>query len=217
MVARFPDFLFSLPMQHDGPLMNTDSANSESTRRPSWTLTAVVVLMLALGTSRPAQAGVVSDAIDDIGSFLSDLDRSVSEWFFGVVETLDRPDRMELAAETIRRMAVEGPGPLAAMAEEAGFSLTGYKISQENQGSLVLTFGFEREVETDSRMVMWRDVLQAAEVGTRPELELTRALLDASDWRQVDIGPDYKLVGVEIEVAERLRTQMVYDLVGQGG
>ena len=175
----------------------------------------VVVLMLAVSGPRPAQAGVVGDAITDVSEFLADLDRTVSAWFFGVVDALDRPDRMQLAAEAIRRMAVEGPDPLAAIGREAGFSLRGYKISQVDQDHLILTFGFEREIETDLRMAMWRDVLLAAEAEARPELELTRALLDASDWRQVDIGADYTLVGVEIEVGETLTTNMVYELTGK--
>lgn len=198
-------------------MIDLDSVRQDGTRGTSWMLGAVVVMMLAVSGPKPAHAGVVGDAINEVSAFLADLDRTVSAWFFGVVEALDRPDRMQLAAEAVRRMAVEGPGPLASIGQEAGFSLTGYKISQVDQDHLLLSFGFEREIETDRRMAMWRDVLLAAADEARPELELTRALLDASDWRQVDIGADYTLVGVEIDVGETLTTHMVYELIGNGG
>jgi hypothetical protein len=217
MVARLPNFLFSRFMQDMDPMIDTDSAPRDGARGSVWIPMLAVVALLSVGAPKPAQAGVISDTVDQITAYIADIDRVVTEWFFGVVEKLERPDRMELAAAAVRRMAVEGPGPLAALAQDAGFSLTGYKIAQADQGSLLLTFGFEREVETDRRMAMWREILKAAESGDQPELELTRALLDASDWRQIDIGPDYELVGVEIEVGETLTTHMVYRLITGGG
>ena len=215
-VARFPDFLFSLDMQTHGSMIDPDSVRQGSARGTSWMLGVVVAMTLAVSGPKPAQAGVVGDAINDVSAFLADLDRTVSAWFFGVVDALDQPDRMELAAAAVRRMAIEAPASLASTGHEAGFSLSGYKVSQVDQGHLLLTFGFEREIETDSRMAMWRDVLVAAADETRPELELTRALLDASDWRLVDIGADYTLVGVEIEVGETLTTHMIYELIRDG-
>lgn len=202
-------------MQNSGPMIVSDSRRRNSLR--SAYLMVLVTAMLAVSGPKPAQAGVVGDAIADVSEFLADLNRTVSEWFFGVVKSLDRPDRMQLAASAIRRMAIEGPEPLAEIGREAGFSLAGYKISQVNQGHLLLSFDFEREIETDRRMALWRNVLLAAEAEARPELELTRTLLDASDWRLVDIGADYGLIGVEIEVGETLTTHMVYELIRDGG
>jgi hypothetical protein len=182
-------------------MIDPDSVRQGSARGTSWMLGVVVAMTLAVSGPKPAQAGVVGDAINDVSAFLADLDRTVSAWF---------------AAAAVRRMAIEAPASLASIGHEAGFSLSGYKVSQVDQGHLLLTFGFEREIETDSRMAMWRDVLVAAADETRPELELTRALLDASDWRLVDIGADYTLVGVEIEVGETLTTHMIYELIRDG-
>ena len=37
-----------------------------------------------------------------------------------------------------------------------------------------------------------------------------RALLDASDWRQIEAGAEYVMAGVEIEAGQRLSTRLIF-------
>jgi len=177
-------------------------------------LVAGLILTILLAP-QPARAGIVGDTLQSLAETISTWEQSVGTWLGDIAGRVGPPDRDEAAADAIRRMAVERPDRLAAMAEAVGFALVSYSIDQDQQDDLRLTFAYRRPVDSDTRRTLWRDVLQVQDTPARPELELTRALLDASDWRDLRPAAGFTVSAVEVTVDGRLRTRMVFEPAGK--
>ncbi|NQW10536.1 MAG: hypothetical protein HQ481_11740 [Alphaproteobacteria bacterium] len=167
-----------------------------------------------MAPAAPVRAGVVSDAIEAVADWVSGVESAVSSWFSKTWADIKVLDRDEAAAIAVRRTALENPAQLAAMADQVGFKLTEYRIDQLEQRVVVLEFIYDRVVDSETRLSLWREILQVENTPLRPELELMRVLLDASDWRQIEGGSGYVMAGVEIEAGQRLSTRLIFQAQG---
>lgn len=168
---------------------------------------AVALVILPVPAAR---AGVVSDTIRVVADWVSEVESSVNGWLSQTWADIKIPDRAEAAATAVRRKALENPAQLATMADQVGFKLIEYRIDQREQRVVVLEFAYDRVVDNETRLSLWREILQVENTPLRPELELMRALLDASDWRQIEAGAEYVMAGVEIEAGQRLSTRLIF-------
>jgi len=177
-------------------------------------LVLALVAALTMAPAAPVRAGVVSDAIEAVADWVSGVESAVSSWFSKTWADIKVLDRDEAAAIAVRRTALENPAQLAAMADQVGFKLTEYRIDQLEQRVVVLEFIYDRVVDSETRLSLWREILQVENTPLRPELELMRVLLDASDWRQIEGGSGYVMAGVEIEAGQRLSTRLIFQAQG---
>lgn len=170
----------------------------------------VLAVALTVATAGPARAGTVGDTIRAVADWVSGVEAVVGGWFSKTLAEIKVPNRAEAAAVAVRRAALEDPAQLASMAKQVGFRLTNYRVDQLEQQIAILEFAYDRAVDNETRLSLWREILQVENSPVRPELELVRALLDASDWRHVEVGAEFVMVGVEIEAGRQLSTRLIY-------
>jgi hypothetical protein len=147
---------------------------------------SAVVLAAALAVAQPstARAGVVGDALETVASWVSGIETAIGAWFDSTLGSIKFPDRQKSAARAVAEMAFDDPAALAAIAERAGFRLTAISFTRDGKQVDGLTFAYERMIEKEGRLTLWRDVLEVEDTPFRPEMELVRLLLNASDMQE---------------------------------
>ncbi len=147
---------------------------------------SVLVLAAALAVAQPApaRAGVVSSALETVAGWVSGIETAISEWFDSTIGAIEIPDRDESAARAVAGMAYDDPAGLAAIAERAGFRLTSISFTRDGKHVDGIAFAYERTIEKEGRLALWRDVLEVEDTPFRPEMELVRLLLNASDMQE---------------------------------
>lgn len=147
---------------------------------------SVVVLAAALAVAQPsaARAGVVGDALEAVAGWVTGIETAISAWFDNTIGTIKIPDREKSAALAVAEMAYKDPAGLAAIAERAGFRLTSISFTRDGDQVDGITFAYERPIEKEGRLALWRDVLEVEDTPFRPEMELVRLLLNASDMQE---------------------------------
>lgn len=161
---------------------------------------AVLAAMLAVAQPSPARAGVVGGALETLASWVSGIETAVGTWFNSTLGTITIPDREKSAARAVAEMAFDNPASLAEIAGRAGFRLA--SISFTNGGKRVdgLVFAYERMIEKEGRLALWRDVLEVQDTPFRPEMELVRLLLNASDMQENRAPAGLTLSAVTISI-----------------
>jgi len=156
------------------------------TRRFLRNSASIVVLAAALALAQPgpARAGVVSDALDTLASWVSGIEQAISAWFDETLGQINITDREESAALAVAELASQNPGGLSSIAERAGFRLAEIGFSDRGRRVDTLTFTYERAIDREGRLALWRDVLEVEDTPFRPEMELVRLLLNASDMQE---------------------------------
>ena len=114
---------------------------------------AVALVILPVPAAR---AGVVSDTIRVVADWVSEVESSVNGWLSQTWADIKIPDRAEAAATAVRRKALENPAQLATMADQVGFKLIEYRIDQREQRVVVLEFAYDRVVDNETRLSLWR-------------------------------------------------------------
>ena len=162
--------------------------------------TLTIVALLLAGAAVPARAGAVGDAMVAFGGWVGQLEADLSSWIERVWGRISVPDGAAHSADAFRRLSVEAPERLDALAGRAGFALVDFAVPRDRDRALTLRFRFERELSTDERQALSRDVADRSLREVRPEIELLDILLDASDWRDAAPGIRFLLTGVEVVV-----------------
>jgi hypothetical protein len=175
---------------------------------------AVLMAAVVSSDSAPARAGALGDAVVSLGSWLSDVEVSVSAWIdrtWGRVVGTPDDDR---AADAFRRLAVESPEQLDALAGKAGYALSGFTVSRAGRQDLVLRFRHDRDLGPEERLTAMRELKELGMMDARPELSLVRILLDATDWRDAGTGTRFELTGVEVHVGDAVSSRFVFSELG---
>lgn len=161
-------------------------SKTTSNRRIPRIGTSVVILAAALTLAQPsaARAGVVGDTLETVAGWVSGIETAISEWFDSTLGAIEIPDREESAARAVAGMAYDDPAGLAAVADRAGFRLTSISFTKNGKQVDGITFAYERMIEKEGRLALWRDVLEVEDTPFRPEMELVRLLLSASDMQE---------------------------------
>ncbi|WP_028795417.1 hypothetical protein [Thalassobaculum salexigens] len=161
-------------------------SKSTSSRRILRTGASVVILAAALAVAQPsaARAGVVGSALEAVAGWVSGIETAISDWFDSTLGAIEIPDRGESAARAVAGMAYDDPAGLAAIADRAGFRLTSISFTKDGKQVDGITFAYERKIEKEGRLALWRDVLEVEDTPFRPEMELVRLLLNASDMQE---------------------------------
>lgn len=206
-VAGQPDFRFSSPVSWQADFLMTFRKFS-SNRGILRTGASVVVLAAALAVAQPspARAGTIGDALETVAGWVSGIEAAVSDWFDSTLGAIKIPDRGESAARAVAGMAFDDPTALAEIADRAGFRLTG--ISYTNGGKAVdgISFAYDRMIEKEGRLALWRDVLEVEDTPFRPEMEMVRLLLNASDMQENRAPAGLSLTEVTVSIDDDVLT-----------
>ena len=164
---------------------------------------SIAILAAALAVAQPsaARAGVVGSALQTVAGWVSGIETAISNWFDSTIGTIQIPDRDESAARAVAEMAYDDPAGLAAIAERAGFRLTSISFAKDGEQVDGISFAYERMIEKEGRLALWRDVLEVEDTPFRPEMELVRLLLNASDMQEnrAPVGLSMTAVTITIE------------------
>ncbi|MDF1791473.1 MAG: hypothetical protein P1U88_06150 [Thalassobaculaceae bacterium] len=165
---------------------------------------SVAVLVTALVVAQPsaAKAGVVGDALEAVAGWVSGIEEAVSNWFDSTLGAIKVTDRGKSAARAVADMAFENPAALAGIADRAGFTLTAISFANDGKQIDGITFSYDRMIEKEGRLTLWRDVLEVEDTPFRPEMELVRLLLNASDMQENRAPEGLTLATVTIAIAE---------------
>lgn len=177
---------------------------------------SIVVLAAALAVAQPApaRAGMIGDALDAMAAWVSGIEQAVASWFDETVGSITITDREESAARALAEMAFQDPAGLAGIADRAGFKLTSISFAKGGQRVDGLTFGYDRMIDKEGRLALWRDVLEVEDTPFRPEMELVRLLLNASDMQENRPPEGLTLAAVSVSIAdEELTTSWRFEPV----
>ena len=164
----------------------------------------VLAISLTVVAPQPARAGVISDALVAISSWVANVEQAISEWFDSTIGGIEIVDRDESAARAIADMAVDDPASLTDVSTRAGFRLTSVVFARDGRRVHGLTFAYDRAVSSEERLALWRDVLEVEDTPFRPEMELVRLLLNASDVQENRPPQGLSLETVEIRIEDEL-------------
>lgn len=178
--------------------------NTSSSRRILRTGASVVILAAALAVAQPsaARAGVVGSALETVASWVSGIEAAISNWFDSTIGTITIPDRGKSAAQAVAEMAYSNPAGLTAVAERAGFRLTSISFTRDGKHVDGIAFAFDRTITKEERLALWRDVLEVENTPFRPEMELVRLLLNASDMQENRPPAGLTMVSVTITIED---------------
>lgn len=165
---------------------------------------SVAVLLAGLATAQPAHAGAIGDAFGTFAGWVSQIEEAISNWFGTTLGEIRVRGRDTLAAETIAGMALRDPDGLNALAERAGFRFAGFTLTHRGRRVEEVTFAFDRAIEREGRLALWREVLELEDTPVKPEMELVRLLLEATDLRQDETPAGFRMVAVTIEIDDEL-------------
>ncbi|WPZ34632.1 hypothetical protein T8K17_00525 [Thalassobaculum sp. OXR-137] len=179
-----------------------DHFPASSSRRILRSGASVVILAAALAIVQPsvARAGVVGSALETMAGWVSGIESAIATWFDSTIGRIELPDRGKSAARTVAEMAFDNPAGLAAVAERAGFRLTSISFTEDGKQVDGISFAYERAIEKDERLALWRDVLEVEATPFRPEMELVRLLLNASDMQDNRPPAGMTMTGVTITI-----------------
>lgn len=177
---------------------------TSSSRRILRSGASVVILAAALAVAQPsaARAGVVGSALETVAGWVSGIETAISDWFNSTIGTIKIPDRGQSAANAVAEMAYNNPAGLAAIAERAGFRLTSISFTKDGKQVDGIAFAYERMIEKEGRLTLWRDVLEVEDTPFRPEMELVRLLLNASDMQENRPPAGLSMVAVTITIED---------------
>lgn len=173
-------------------------------RRILRTGASVVILAAALSVAQPsaARAGVVGSALETVAGWVTGIEAAIADWFNSTIGTIRIPDREQSAARAVAEMAYNNPTGLAAIAERAGFRLASISFTKDGKQVDGLIFSYERTIEKEGRLVLWRDVLEVEDTPFRPEMELVRLLLNASDMQENRPPAGLRMTAVTISIQD---------------
>jgi hypothetical protein len=173
--------------------------------------TTVVLTCMAMAAPQPAQAGVVGDALTAFAGWVSEMEASISEWIDGAWGDIKVRDRDDVAVEAVATMVIRDPAALNAIAERVGFRLIGFSVSQDSRRVDQVRFAPEREIDREGRLTLWREVLELENTPVRPEMEVARLLLEASDMRENEAPGGFRMTEVAIDLHDSLTAHWRFD------
>lgn len=171
---------------------------------------AMLVAAAVGGSTAPARAGAVGDAMVAAGGWIAEVEAAVSGWIDRLWNRVAASNRTERAADAFRQLVVKSPGQLDALAGRAGYALATYAVARGDHQDLVLRFRHDRDLDPAERLTLSRELADPLALDVRPELELLRILLDAADWRDARTGSRFLLTGVEVQVDDRLSSRLIF-------
>lgn len=158
----------------------------------------------------PARAGSLGDAVIAAGAWVGDVEAAMSTWLDRLWNRVAQSGGDRRAAEAFRRLAIEAPDSLDALAGRAGYALAGYAVSRGGRQGLVLRFRYDRDLTPDERLALSRELALPDATGVRPELTLLEILVDATDWRDSGAGGRYAMSGVEVQVQDTVSSTLIF-------
>lgn len=175
---------------------------------------AMLVAATVTGVASPARAGVIGDAVVSAGGWVAKVETAVSGWFDRVWGRVVATGQADRTAEAVRQLAVTAPERLDAVAKRAGYALSSYVVARDGSRDLVLWFRHSRDIATDERQTLKRELTDESMLDIRPELALLRILLDANDWRDTGISDRYRLTGVQVQVDDTMSSKLIFSEPG---
>lgn len=178
--------------------MNARKSSNNRRFLRSTVCVAALAAALAVAQPTPARAGLVSDALGTMARWVSGIEQIITEWFDATIGTIKVMDREESAARAVAEMALQDPTTLAEIAGRAGFRLSTVSFADGGRHVDGLSFAYEQMIPREGRLALWRDVLEVEDTPFRPEMELVRLLLNASDMQENRAPAGLTLAGVAI-------------------
>jgi hypothetical protein len=173
-------------------------------------LVAAILLAATVGAATPARAGVVGDAIVAVGAWIGEVEETLSDWAGRLWKRVASSNTEARAADAFRRLLVEAPERLDALAGRAGYALAGYDVAVGDRRDLLLRFRHDRDLDSGERGLLARELQDPATLDIRPELTLLRLLMDASDWRDASASGRFRMTGVEVQVDDTVSSRLLF-------
>ena len=174
-------------------------------------LVAVILVAATVsGGAVPVLAGALGDAVVSVGGWLSELESALSAWVDKAVGRITGSQDDTRSADAFRRLAIEAPEQLEVLAARVGYALASYAVAPADRQDLTLNFRHDRDLASDERVALLRELNDRASIDARPELALVRILLDAADWRDAGPSERFRLTGVEVQVDDSVSSRLIF-------